>query len=73
MPPVAVLLVAVLIAAWWWIYGVEPKGREIGYALVVLVALGVSWPELVPALVTGAPLGFAAGLGTRLWPERWTR
>lgn len=70
MSPVAVLVVAVLIAAWWWLYGVDPARRcEIGCALVVLVALGLSWPELVPAIVAGAPLGFGAGLATRLWAE----
>lgn len=67
--PIAVLVFAVLIACWWWMLGVELDAQGIALGLVVLVAIGFSWPVLVPAIIGGAPLGFAVGLACRLWAE----
>lgn len=67
--PIAVLVLGVLIATWWWMLGVELDAQGVALGVVVLAALGLSWPALVPAIIGGAPLGFAVGMCCRLWAE----
>jgi len=74
MSPVAVLVVAVLLACAFWLIGAE-IGQGVSMLALgvgVLVHLAWAWPELRPAILCGPPLGFAAGVAPRLrawWPR----